>query len=94
MSGFAKTVVAASLVLAATAACGTPSNDTPVPPAVGGRGEKIDPTFKDFELPGPNLYFFCDGSYGVYVTEGANGESGKSAAPFVVNDHHECGGQT
>jgi hypothetical protein len=87
-----KTVVAASFVLAATA-CGSGEETIPAP-AVGGRGEKIEPTFKDFELPGPNLYFFCDGSYGVYMSEGSNNDSGKSAAPFVVNDHHSCGGET
>ncbi len=71
------------------AACGQPDGQTP-PLAPADRGRKVNPTFVDYEFPGPNLYFFCDGTVGVYMTEGANGDSGKSAAPAVLADHPAC----
>jgi hypothetical protein len=73
--------------LLALAACGTP--DT-LPAAPADQPERINTHVWDFELPGPNLYFICDGHIGIYVTEGSNGDSGKSASPAVVLDHPRC----
>lgn len=93
-----RTTTLLTAVLFALAACGG-SAESPAPPARS--GGKIDindgygcnhSTCREFELKGPNLYFFCDGPYGVYVTEGDNDDSGKSAAPFVVPNHAECQG--
>jgi hypothetical protein len=78
-------------------ACGGDDDTTvPAPAAdtgkiwVNGYDKPDAPTFREFELKGPNLYFFCDGTIGVYVTEGSNGDSGKSASPAVVVNHPAC----
>lgn len=65
-------------------------------PAVvdAGRDRKIEPDYIDFELPGPNLFFFCNGSVGVYVTEGEGNsvESARSAAVATALSDPGCRG--
>jgi hypothetical protein len=80
----------AALAAALTACGGDGVEPGVVPPAVGGRRDRINPDYVDFELPGPNLWFLCHGSVGVYVTEGDNDDSGKSAAPSAVLNHPAC----
>ena len=82
--------VVAALVLAG---CGAdapvaPAETVPLPTV-----EYVDPSYTDYEFPGANLYFICDGSLGVYVTEGndGGGDHMRSSSVFVVPNHPKCG---
>lgn len=91
VTGMKRIALAAVLVLAACAG----DDDTIPAPALdyGNKTVIADlPSFREFEIQGPNLYFFCDGTVGVYVTEGSNNDSGKSASPAAVPNHPMCAG--
>jgi hypothetical protein len=82
-----KRAVVIALILAG---CGTPRDGVPAPAL-----DRENPDVIDIELPGPNVRFFCDGSVGVYVTEGSNGsgfdDTPKSPSSVsAVANHPNC----
>lgn len=88
--------IAAASILAVTGAyiitgCGQDAKLPP--PAAPATTVKIVPEILDIEVPGPNLYFLCDGPIGIYTTEGSTQEHlSRASAIAVVLNHPRCRG--
>lgn len=67
--------------------CGTDGDVVPPAPA----GETVNPDIVTFSIPGPDVRFWCDGTIGVYASEG-DGYDAPYGAPSVavVVDHPRC----